>query len=465
MGKTKRLLSAARTVNVHIRKSVSQTSGEREMKKSIHVVGGGLAGCEAAHFIARAGVKVHLWEMRPKQTTPVHYGGDLAELVCSNSLKSELKDTAQGLLKMEMDSLGSLVLKCARLTRVPASAALAVDRKRFSALMTQTIIADPNIEIIRQEITELPTDEICIIATGPLTSEAFSQYLQKMTGQNNLFFYDAIAPSVTSQSIDYQKVFRASRYKKGEADYLNCPFSQTEYENFYYNLMDADVKTAAAIDEDRFFNACMPIEVMAEKGIDTLRFGPMRPVGLFPPGTDARPYAVVQLRQEDREGNIFGLVGFQSRIRWKEQERVFRMIPGLENAEFVRFGSMHRNTYINSPLILNPTLQSKNNENIFWAGQITGVEGYMESAASGIFAGINALRFYKGLDLLILPLETMMGSLLNFIGTAKEKNFQPINANFGILPPLENHVKDKKRRYAMYIVRAWELMTKFSELL
>ncbi|MDR1615986.1 MAG: methylenetetrahydrofolate--tRNA-(uracil(54)-C(5))-methyltransferase (FADH(2)-oxidizing) TrmFO [Syntrophomonadaceae bacterium] len=435
------------------------------MKKYIHVIGGGLAGCEAAHFIAGAGVKVCLWEMRPRQTTPVHSGGDLAELVCSNSLKSELQDTAQGLLKMEMDLLGSLVLKCARLTRVPASAALAVDRKRFSALMTQSILENQNIEVIRREITELPADGICIIATGPLTSEALSKYLQKMTGRNNLFFYDAIAPSVTAQSIDYQKVFRASRYNKGEADYLNCPFSRTEYEDFYYNLVAADVKSAAAIDADRFFNACMPVEVMAAKGVDTLRFGPMRPVGLLPPGTDERPYAVVQLRQEDKEGNIFGLVGFQSRMRWGEQERVFRMIPGLENAEFVRFGSMHRNTYINSPLILNPTLQSKNRENIFWAGQITGVEGYMESAASGIFAGINALRLYRGLDLLVLPPETMMGALLNFIGTAETRNFQPVNANFGILPPLRNNIKDKRRRYSLYVGRAWELMTKFSELL
>jgi methylenetetrahydrofolate--tRNA-(uracil-5-)-methyltransferase len=440
-------------------------SGEWKMKKYIHVIGGGLAGCEAAHFIAGAGVKVCLWEMRPRQTTPVHSGGDLAELVCSNSLKSELQDTAQGLLKMEMDLLGSLVLKCARLTRVPASAALAVDRKRFSALMTQSILENQNIEVIRREITELPADGICIIATGPLTSEALSKYLQKMTGRNNLFFYDAIAPSVTAQSIDYQKVFRASRYNKGEADYLNCPFSRTEYEDFYYNLVAADVKSAAAIDADRFFNACMPVEVMAAKGVDTLRFGPMRPVGLLPPGTDERPYAVVQLRQEDKEGNIFGLVGFQSRMRWGEQERVFRMIPGLENAEFVRFGSMHRNTYINSPLILNPTLQSKNRENIFWAGQITGVEGYMESAASGIFAGINALRLYRGLDLLVLPPETMMGALLNFIGTAETRNFQPVNANFGILPPLRNNIKDKRRRYSLYVGRAWELMTKFSELL
>ena len=432
---------------------------------TINVIGGGLAGCEAAQIIARANIPVRLWEMRPVNKTPVHQTGLLAELVCSNSLKSELSDTAQGLLKQEMKLLGSLLLECAESSRVPAGGALAVDRLQFSQLVTEKIKALPNVEFVNQEVNVLPKDEICIIATGPLTSESFAEYLQRLTGSENLYFFDAIAPSVTAQSLNNQKVFRASRYDKGTADYLNCPFTQEEYQRFYEQLIIADSVAVSAWDDKHYFQACMPIEAMGGKGIDTLCFGPMRPVGLISPHTGDTPYAVVQLRQEDQEGEIYGLVGFQTRLRWGEQKQVFRLIPGLEQAEFVRFGSMHRNTFINSPQILKPTLQSKEHDEILWAGQITGVEGYMESAASGLLAGLNAVRMYKDLEPLTLPRDTLSGALINYITTAPAKTFQPMNANFGLLPPLPERNRDKKKRASLYVSRALRAMTEFVNLL
>ncbi len=424
----------------------------------VHVIGGGLAGCEAAYHIAQAGTKVKLWEMRPDKMTPVHKSGQLAELVCSNSLKSELPATAQGLLKEEMRAMGSLILQCADQARVPAGSALAVDRELFSALVTETVNSHQGIEVIREEVTILPENEPVIIATGPLTSEKLFAELLRMSGEENLFFYDAVAPSVTLESLDKEKVFKASRYGKGTDDYYNCPMSREEYENFYHNLVDADVSEGHSVDKKLFFNGCMPIEVMGRRGLDTLRFGPMRPVGLSDPRTGQRAWAVVQLRQENREGTVYGLVGFQTRLKWGEQDRIFRLIPGLEKADFVRHGVMHRNTYINSPRLLEPTLQYKKNPALFWAGQITGVEGYMESAATGILAGINAVRFLKQQPLLVLNHCTMLGALINFITDSSNKEFQPINANFGILPPLANMIKDKKARYEQYAQRSREAM-------
>ncbi|PKM77652.1 MAG: methylenetetrahydrofolate--tRNA-(uracil(54)-C(5))-methyltransferase (FADH(2)-oxidizing) TrmFO [Firmicutes bacterium HGW-Firmicutes-15] len=430
----------------------------------VHVIGGGLAGCEAAYHIAQAGTKVKLWEMRPEKMTPVHKSGQLAELVCSNSLKSELAATAQGLLKEEMRAMGSLILQCADQARVPAGSALAVDRELFSALVTDAVESHPGIELIREEVTILPEKEPVIIATGPLTSEKLYQELLCMSGEENLFFYDAVAPSVTLESMDKEKIFKASRYGKGTDDYYNCPMSKEEYENFYHNLVDADVSEGHSVDKKLFFNGCMPIEVMGRRGLDTLRFGPMRPVGLSDPRTGQRAWAVVQLRQENKEGTVYGLVGFQTRLKWGEQDRIFRLIPGLENADFVRHGVMHRNTYINSPRLLEPTLQYKKNPALFFAGQITGVEGYMESAATGILAGINAVRILQKQPLLVLNHCTMLGALINFITDNSNKDFQPINANFGILPPLATMIKDKKARYEEYARRSREAMMIIEEL-
>ncbi len=432
--------------------------------KYVNVIGGGLAGSEAAYFIASSGFPVRLFEMRPVKNTPVHQTGDLAELVCSNSLKSYLEDTAQGLLKQEMRLLGSLLLSCADEVRVPAGSALAVDRKLFSERVSEKIKNMENIEIIREEVTQIPPEGITIIATGPLTSDAFAQQLQDLTGEGNLYFYDAVAPSITVESIDLTKVFKASRYGKGTADYYNCPMNRDEYELFYSRLIEADTFQGHSIDKQAVFDGCMPIEVMAGRGIDTMRYGPMRPVGLKVPGSDERPYAVVQLRQEDKDGQVFGLVGFQTRLKWREQEDVFRLIPGLEKAEFVRHGVMHRNTYINSPRILRPTLQFNDIPRLLLAGQITGVEGYMESAATGIIAGLNAVRILQKEEPLILSRFTMIGSLLDFISNSESKSFQPINANFGILPPLDVKIKDKKARYKSYVGRSVEEMDKFSEL-
>jgi methylenetetrahydrofolate--tRNA-(uracil-5-)-methyltransferase len=402
--------------------------------------------------------------MRPEKPTPVHRTSQLAELVCSNSFKSDLENSAQGLLKREMRALGSLLLECADKTRVPAGSALAVDRDLFSSLVSERIMADPLIEVVREEVSQIPQGEITIIATGPLTSDRLGQELQKLTGEEHLYFYDAVAPSVTAESLDKSIIFKASRYGKGTDDYYNCPMSQEEYATFYEELVKADIKEGHSIDKKHFFDACVPVEVLARRGKDTLRFGPLRPVGLRQNKEGPGPYAVLQLRQEDMEGRIYGLVGFQTRLRWGEQDRIFRLIPGLEKAEFVRYGVMHRNTYINSPAVLTPGLQYKHDPGIFFAGQISGVEGYMESAATGIVAGINALRVLEGKSPLIFPETTMIGALIKFITTADANNFQPINANFGLIPPLADPIRDKKTRYQFYVNRALEEMDKFSEL-
>jgi methylenetetrahydrofolate--tRNA-(uracil-5-)-methyltransferase len=432
---------------------------------TVNIIGGGLAGCEAAYHIAQAGIKVRLWEMRPGQMTPVHRSGQLAELVCSNSLKSELPGTAQGLLKEEMRSLGSLILDCAEEARVPAGSALAVDRELFASLVSARIESHPQIEVIRQEVRQLPQNEMVVIATGPLTSESLFAELCRMSGEDNLFFYDAVAPSVTLASLDKQKIFKASRYGKGSDDYFNCPMSKEEYEKFYYNLIEADIAEGHSIDKRLFFNGCMPLEVMGRRGIDTLRFGPLRPVGLVDPRTGQRAWAVVQLRQENQAGTVFGLVGFQTRLKWGEQDRIFRLIPGLEKAEFVRYGVMHRNTYLNSPHLLEPTLQCRRHPQFFFAGQITGVEGYMESAATGILAGINAVRRLNAQPMVVLSEDTMLGALVGFITNSAATEFQPINANFGILPPLPQRIKDKQLRYDEYVRRSRKVMAEMLQIL
>lgn len=430
----------------------------------VQVIGGGLAGCEAAYALARQGIPVVIWEMRPKKQTPAHQSGDLAELVCSNSLKSEQPETAQGLLKMEMRLLDSLLLPLADATRVPAGSALAVDRVRFGRLIGQMIAEHPLITVKRQEVCHIP-DGPCIIATGPLTSEAMASSLQKISGEQNLFFYDAIAPTVTRDSLDESIAFKGSRYGKGGDDYYNCPMNKEQYQVFYQALLNADAIEPGRIDQGLIFQGCMPIESMAAKGQDTMRFGPLRPVGLTPSDGGTRPYAVVQLRQEDREGQLWGLVGFQTRLRWPEQDRVLRLIPGLAKAEFVRYGSMHRNTYINSPRLLDASLQFVSRPGLFMAGQITGVEGYMESAASGIWAGLSMARYLQGHPPLRLPRTTMLGALIHHISTADPAKFQPMNANFGILDPLPAAIRGKKERNLAYTARSMGELREFSELL
>ncbi|MGE5455099.1 MAG: methylenetetrahydrofolate--tRNA-(uracil(54)-C(5))-methyltransferase (FADH(2)-oxidizing) TrmFO [Methylocystaceae bacterium] len=430
----------------------------------VTVIGGGLAGSEAAWQLARHNIEVDLYEMRPQKMTAAHQTGYLAELVCSNSLKSEAVATAQGLLKAEMRSLNSLILSSADTCRVPAGSALAVDRLRMAECVTQRLQAEPLINLINQEVKTIPPG-IVIIATGPLTEGDFWQSLNNFCAEEALFFYDAVAPIVTTTSINMQSAFRAARYDKGGKDYINCPLRQEEYEVFYQALIQADVHQGHDMDELQVFEGCMPIEVMAGRGVDTLRYGPMRPVGLPDPISGEQYYAVLQLRQEDLEGNLYGLVGFQSRLRWPEQDRVFRLIPALREAEFVRYGVMHRNTYINSPHLLKPTLQFIKAPELFAAGQITGVEGYMESAASGIIAGINAARIAKEQPPLIWPQETMIGSLLHYISSSPTSKLSPMNANFGILPPLEQKIRGKKQRYEAYSNRALQVMGELSELL
>ncbi len=423
------------------------------LKREVTVVGGGLAGCEAAYRIAESGIEVTLYEMRPGRMTPAHRTGYLAELVCSNSFKSEDPSTAQGLLKEEMRLLGSLLLRCAEECRVPAGSALAVERDLFASKVTEMIRSHPLIRVVEREITAIPEEGVTVIATGPLTSDRLAESIREMTGQDNLYFYDAVAPIVTAESLDYSKIFRGARYQKGGDDYLNCPLTEEEYRKFYRALVEADVHEGHPVDKGLFFEGCMPVEVIARRGDEALCFGPMRPVGLeAKDGKQA--YAVVQLRQEDREGTMYSLVGFQTRLRFKEQERVFRMIPGLEKAEFVRYGVMHRNTYINSPKVLEPTLAFRIKEGVFFAGQITGCEGYMESAATGILAGINAVRLIMGKPLVVLPRTTLIGALCHYLATAAGARFQPMNANFGLLPPLSEKIKNRKERYGAYRQRS-----------
>ncbi len=436
-----------------------------EHNKTLQVIGGGLAGSEAAWQAAEQGVDVILWEMRPVRQTPAHVTDRLAELVCSNSLGSDLPDRAGGLLKAELRRLGSLILACAEEARVPAGGALAVGRDRFAELVTERIAAHPRITVRREEATAIP-DGPAIIASGPLTSPALAAAIGGLVGEDYLYFYDALAPIVTLESIDMTVAFRASRYGRGEeaeGDYINCPMTREEYERFVDALLKAErIELRSFEQEDpAFFEGCLPVEVLAARGRDALAYGPLRPVGLTDPRTGKRPYAVVQLRQDDAAGTLYNLVGFQTNLRWPEQRRVLRLIPGLENAEFVRMGQMHRNTFLNSPRLLWPTMQYRGRGDLFFAGQITGIEGYVGNAGSGLLAGINAARQIKGLPLWILPPETMLGALAHYVCHTAAEHFQPMKANFGLLPPLEPPVRNKRQRYEAYSARALRALEAF----
>lgn len=431
------------------------------MSMTVNVIGAGLAGCEAAWSLARYGISVRLYEMKPEKYSPAHKYSGFAELVCSNSLKAARIESAAGLLKAEMEILGSLTVPCAKENSVEAGGALAVDRERFSDSVTEKIKNNPLIEIVSEEVTELPQG-VTIIATGPLTAGGMAETISRLCG-DGLSFYDAAAPIVSFESLDREKVFFASRYDRGEADYINCPMNKEEYQAFYKALISAERVQLKDFEEHPFsvYEGCMPIEVLASRGEDTMRFGPMKPVGITDPKTGKRPYAVVQLRRENREATMFNLVGFQTNLKFGEQKRVFSMIPGLENAEFERYGVMHRNTFINSPVLLNSDFSMRENPDIFFAGQITGVEGYMESAASGIIAGTAAARRLKGLEPINLPRDTMTGALSAYISDPfNDGKFQPMGANMGILPDIGVRIKDKKEKYGVYAERALKSLEK-----
>lgn len=435
------------------------------MAAELTIIGGGLAGSEAAWQAAELGIQVRLFEMRPRQQTPAHVSDHLAELVCSNSMGSFLPNKAPGLLKAEMRGLGSFILACAEETAVPAGSSLAVDRERFAQLVTERISAHPNIELVRKEASQIP-DNPCIIASGPLTSPALTAEISRLTGQEYLYFYDALSPIVQYETINQDIAFRQSRYDKGEqeeGDYLNCPMTREEYLRFYEAVRTAETITLRQFEQEdaRFFEGCMPIEVLANRGEDALAFGPMRPVGLIDPRTGKRPYAVVQLRQDNLIGSLYNVVGFQTNLKWGEQRRVLRLIPGLEQAEFMRYGMMHRNTYVNAPRLLQPTLQFRGRVDLFFAGQIVGVEGYMGNAASGLLAGINAARLLKGQMPLIFPTQTMIGALHHYITHAEAKEFQPMKANFGLLPPPAAQLP-KSERYQWYAERALTSLRRFA---
>jgi len=412
----------------------------------VTIIGGGLAGAEAAWQLARRGVGVHLFEMRPQRRTAAHQTDRLAELVCSNSFRSASLDTGVGLLKEEMRRLGSLVMQVADQTRLPAGSALAVDRERFAAVLTARIAQMPGIDVRREELTAIPETGLVVVATGPLTSPALSAHLQALLGERYLYFYDAIAPIVTAESIDRAQVFSASRYGKGGDDYVNCPLSREQYYAFVQALLEADKVPTRDFERCVYFEGCMPIEEMARRGPDTLAFGPMRPVGLTDPRTGRRPFAVVQLRQDDRDGRLYNLVGFQTKMTYPAQRRVFRMIPGLGQAEFVRLGSLHRNTFLNSPALLLPTLQLRRQERVWLAGQLIGVEGYVESAAAGLLAGINVARVCAGEAPVVPPATTALGSLLVYITDRTRREFQPMNANYGLFPPLPGRERGREKR-------------------
>lgn len=428
--------------------------------RRVHIVGGGLAGAEAAYQVAKRGYPVVLHEMRPTVVSPAHHTEQLAELVCSNSLKSNQTDNAAGLLKAEMRLLDSLIIKVADQVRVPAGQALAVDREAFSQKVTQEILAQTNITVLREEVLEIPDsqEDIWIIASGPLTSPKLLESIQKRLGEPSLHFFDAAAPLVTEDSLDMTKIYRASRYEKGEADYLNCPFRKEEYETFWQALREAEQAPLHDFERGHFFEGCIPVEELAKRGKETLAFGPLKPMGLWDPITGITPYAVVQLRQDNVAGDLYGLVGFQTNLKFSEQERVFRLIPGLEKADFVRYGVMHQNAFINSPKVLKSTMQLKDNDFIFFTGQLAGVEGYVESAATGLLCGINSTRLLRNLEPCAPPRETMLGSLVHYISHCDEKNFQPMNAVFGIIPPLEIQIRNKRQRYQTYSARALEAM-------
>lgn len=466
------------------------------MKDYITVIGGGLAGCESAYQIAKRGIKVKLYEMKPKKFSPAHSNNNLAEIVCSNSFKSNLLTNACGLLKEELRMLDSLLIKCADETSVPAGQALAVDREEFSKKVTEYIKNEPLIEVINEEITnieEISKDGIVIIATGPLTSEKLSENISKITGEDKLYFYDAAAPMISKESIDFGVAFYGDRYSQEkkkeetveewkkrlgeeEQSYINLPMNKEEYEAFYNELINAEVVTLHEFEKKEIFEGCMPIEIMAKRGIDTLRYGPLKPVGFDDPRYAKRPYALVQLRQDNDSGTMYNMVGFQTNLKYGEQKRVFSSIPGLQNADFIKYGVMHRNTFINSPELLDETYNLKKNPNIYFAGQITGVEGYVESIASGMVAGLNAVLCYKNNNVgsaiyrslskenkCIFPEETVIGALAKYISTPN-KNFQPMNANFGILPELEEKIKDKKLKYIKMAKRSMEILKNIDKM-
>lgn len=414
------------------------------MNNTVKVIGAGLAGSEAAYQLAKRGINVVLYEMRPLKYTPAHKSPYFAELVCSNSLRSNQLENAVGLLKEEMRMLDSIIMRHADKNAVPAGGALAVDREGFSKGITQELESLGNIKIIHDEVTDIDTDEYTIIATGPLTSDSLSKSIMKLTRSEYLYFYDAAAPIVTYDSIDKSKVFRASRYGKGDEDYLNCPMNREEYENFYNALINAETAEIKCFEKEVHFEGCMPVETMAKRGRDTLLYGPLKPVGLKDPRSDERPYAVVQLRQDNAAGTLYNIVGFQTHLKWGEQKRVFGMIPGLENAEFVRYGVMHRNTYINSTKLLMPTLQMREYKKIMFAGQVSGVEGYVESASMGLLSGINMARILNSQKPLVFPRITAIGSLSLYISSESVGSFQPMNVNFGLMESLGERIRDKK---------------------
>lgn len=435
------------------------------MKDYITVIGAGLAGCEAAYHIANEGIKVKLFEMKPKKKSAAHKSDLFAELVCSNSLKAIRVSSAAGLLKEEMRLLGSLCLKAADKFAVPAGGALAVERKGFSEYITKKILNHPNIEVVNECVTEIPLDGTVIIATGPLTDGEFAQSIAKMLGTEYLSFYDAAAPIVSDESLDKSACFKQSRYDKGDGDdYINCPLNKEEYEAFHKELISAETAPLHEFDKKpNVYEGCMPIEILASRGVDSIRFGPMKPVGLRDPKTGHRPWAVLQLRKENKEGTMYNLVGFQTNLKFPEQKRVFSMIPALKSAEFYRYGVMHRNSFINSPYLLNPNLSLRKNGSIFFAGQITGVEGYMESAASGIIAGINAVNLHLGKKAFVLPETTMIGALIGYVTSPETEKLQPMGANFGVLPTLSEKIRDKKERYEKLAERSLNELKKILE--
>ena len=426
------------------------------MNEYVIIIGAGLAGSEAAYQLAKRGIPVHLYEMRPNVSSPAHHTDQFAELVCSNSLRANTIENAVGLLKEEMRRLDSLIMESADITQVPAGGALAVDRHAFSERITKRIKEHPLITVFHEEVTEIPTEGIVIFASGPLTSEALGAKIKALTGTKGFYFYDAAAPIVTAESLNYDKVFAASRYDKGDADYLNCPMTKEEYDAFYEALTTADVVQPKDFEKEIYFEGCMPVEIMASRGVDTLRYGPLKPVGLVDPRNNIEWHAVVQLRKENKEATMYNLVGFQTHLKWGEQKRVFQMIPGLENGEFIRYGVMHRNTYINSPELLNHAFQLKSDTRLFFAGQMTGVEGYLESAAAGMMAAIQVARMLRGKEFVTFPKTTALGGLSYYISAYEGSNFQPMNINFGIMEPWGAKVRKKKEKNALIAQRALE---------
>ena len=438
------------------------------MEQTVTVIGGGLAGAEAGWQLARAGVRVVLFEMRPGRQTPAHVSDQLAELVCSNSLGSRLTDRATGLLQCELRELGSLIMSAAEATQVPAGGALAVDRESFAREVTARLEQHPSIEVRREEARVISTSVTTIVATGPLTSDAMAAELERLTGEEHLFFYDAMAPIVELDSLDMDVCFRGSRYgvgEKAEGDYINCPMDELEYQRFLEHLLAADTVALREFERDdpRFFEGCLPIEELAGRGRDAIRYGPLRPVGLRDARTGGQPYAVVQLRQDNLAGTLYNLVGFQTNLTWTDQERVLHLIPGLENARFVRFGQMHRNTFVCGPKVLEPSLRVRSHPNVFLAGQLTGTEGYVGSVGTGLVAGVNAARLAQGLEPVCLPEETMLGALCRYVTGAQPAGFQPMKANFGLLPPLDRRIRNKRERNAAHAERSMEALACFRE--